>query len=134
MALGNPTAHDEPLAEINITPFTDVLLVLLIVFMLSATAAVQNFRVNLPTAMSAQQVDKQTVAITLADDGGLFVDSRRIGDAELGSVLTQARQDKKTDKLLVLADRKVAYERIVVVMDAGKKAGYTAIGLAARPK
>jgi biopolymer transport protein ExbD len=133
MALVNP-AQDDTMADINITPFTDVLLVLLIIFMVSATAAVQSFRVNLPAAMSAQQAEKQTVAVALTDDGSLLVDQRKVDDADLGAALRQLKDEKKTDKLLVLADRKVPYERIVVVMDEGKKAGFTSIGLAARPK
>lgn len=128
------TSHDDTMAEINITPFTDVLLVLLIILMLSATAAVQSFRVNLPAAMSAQQAEKETVTVAIAEDGKLYVDQAPIADDALPATLAQRKQEKKTDKLLVLADRKVVYERIVRVMDEGKKSGFTSIGLAARTK
>lgn len=133
MALSG-TSHDDTMAEINITPFTDVLLVLLIILMLSATAAVQSFRVNLPAAMSAQQAEKETVTVAIAEDGKLYVDQTAITEDALPATLTQRKQDKKTDKLLVLADRKVVYERIVRVMDEGKRSGFTSIGLAARTK
>ena len=133
MALVGNT-HDDTMADINITPFTDVLLVLLIIFMLSATAAVQSFRVNLPAAMSAQQAEKETVTVAITEDGKIYVDQTAVTDGDLGPILGQRKQDKKTDKLLVLADRKVVYDRIVRVMDEGKKAGFTSIGLAARTK
>lgn len=133
MAFSNASSEDT-MADINITPFTDVLLVLLIIFMLSATAAVQSFRVNLPTAMSAAQADKETVSVSLTDDGGTYVDQKLVPSGDLGSALQRLRLEKKTERLLVMADKKVAYERIVSVMDEGKKAGFTSIGLAARPK
>lgn len=133
MALTN-SSSDDTMADINITPFTDVLLVLLIILMLSATAAVQSFRVDLPAAMSAQQAEKETVTVAIAEDGKLYVDQVLITDDDFPTTLARHKQDKKTDKLLVLADRKVVYERIVRVMDEGKKSGFTAIGLAARTK
>ncbi len=127
--------NDDTMADINITPFTDVLLVLLIIFMLSATAVVQNsFQVNLPKATTVEKSDKKIVSVTLTGDGKLYVDRQQTTTDGLATALQQAHNEKKTGRLLLLADKTVPYGQIATVMDAGKQAGFSKIGLATRPK
>jgi biopolymer transport protein ExbD len=127
------------MAEINITPFTDVVLVLLIIFMLSASfirneEKQESLKVNLPAAAAGEAQPRQDLTITVRADGSLFIGRDRISLRDLPGAL-QARRSKGTsDMVIIQADQRVVYDRIVAVMDAVKLAGLDRIALATEGK
>jgi biopolymer transport protein TolR len=125
-----------PLAEINITPFTDVVLVLLVVFMVSASflgTGKNGLNVNLPAARAAEAQPKQDLEITLRADNALYLGRDRISIRDLPAALKARRRVANIDMVIIQADQRVLYDRIVQVMDAVKLAGLDKIALATEP-
>lgn len=126
---------DDTLSDINITPFTDVLLVLLIVFMLAATSAVQTgFRVNLPQSVSREEAEQSRTVVTLGADGQVSVGAQKMPLASLRAHLGRIPEKTREKGLVVLADAKVPYSQLVAVMDLARASGFTAIGLGTQRK
>ena len=125
-----------PLAAINVTPFVDVVLVLLVVLMVTAVQIVRgSIQVDLPTAASAGQVVDSTLNIVISADGQLFLDGNPATEQELRSFV-QA-EIKKNPKLqaVIAADKSVVYESVVRVIDVVKSNGVKRFALnIERPK
>ncbi len=131
--IGPKIGRDRVMAEINITPFTDVVLVLLIVFMVSASflgAGKNGLNVNLPAARAAEAQPKQDLEITLRADNALYLGRDRISVRDLPAALKARRKVANIDMVIIQADQRVLYDRIVQVMDAVKLAGLDKIALA----
>jgi biopolymer transport protein ExbD len=131
--IGPKIGRDRVMAEINITPFTDVVLVLLIVFMVSASflgAGKNGLNVNLPAARAAEAQPKQDMEITLRADNALYLGRDRISIRDLPAALKARRRVANIDMVIIQADQRVLYDRIVQVMDAVKLAGLEKIALA----
>jgi biopolymer transport protein ExbD len=131
--IGPKIGRDRVMAEINITPFTDVVLVLLIVFMVSASflgAGKNGLNVNLPAARAAEAQPKQDLEITLRADNALYLGRDRISIRDLPAALKARRRVASIDMVIIQADQRVLYDRIVQVMDAVKLAGLEKIALA----
>jgi biopolymer transport protein ExbD len=133
------------MAEINITPFTDVVLVLLIIFMLSASfiraeERQEALKVNLPAAAAGEAQPRQDLVITVRADGALFIGRDRISLRDLPGALQARRKPegpapaRSSDMVIIQADSRVLYDRIVSVMDAVKLAGLDRIALATEGK
>lgn len=123
------------MAEINITPFTDVVLVLLIIFMLSASfirneEKQESLKVNLPAAATGEAQPKQDLVVTVRADGAVYIGRDRIGLKDLPGALQARRGAGSSDMVIIQADSRVLYDRIVAVMDAVKLAGMDRIALA----
>lgn len=124
-----------PLAEINITPFTDVVLVLLVIFMVSASFLGVNAKggmnVNLPSAKSTEPTQPgKELEITVTKTNAVSIDGSRIAVSDLPGALNRLRKQSKVDLVIIKADEAVVYDRIVKVMDAVKLAGLDKIALA----
>ena len=124
-----------PLAEINITPFTDVVLVLLIIFMVSASFLGVNAKggmnVNLPSAKSTEPTQPgKELEITVTKTNAVSIDGARVAVSDLPGALNRLRKQSKVDLVIIKADEAVVYDRIVKVMDAVKLAGLDKIALA----
>lgn len=131
--IGPKIGRDRVMAEINITPFTDVVLVLLIVFMVSASflgTGKNGLNVNLPAARAAEAQPKQDLEITLRADNALYLGHDRISIRDLSAALKARRRVASIDMVIIQADQRVLYDRIVQVMDAVKLAGLEKIALA----
>jgi biopolymer transport protein ExbD len=127
------------MAEINITPFTDVVLVLLIIFMLSASfirteEKQESLKVNLPGAAAGEAQPRQDLVVTVRADGAIYIGRDRISLRDLSSALQARRKAGSSDMVIIQADQKVLYDRIVAVMDAVKLAGLDRIALATEGK
>jgi biopolymer transport protein ExbD len=134
--IGPRIGRDRVMAEINITPFTDVVLVLLIIFMVSASflgAGKNGLNVNLPAARAAEAQPRQDLEITLRADNALFLGRDRISLRDLPGALKARRRTANIDMVIIQADQRVLYDRIVQVMDAVKLAGLDKIALATEP-
>jgi len=123
------------MAEINITPFTDVVLVLLIIFMVSASfmGAQQSTKVNLPAAKAAEALrQKQEVDVTIAADQQVFLNGAPWNVEDLTRELKARHADRPIGMVVVSADRQVPYEEVLRVMDAVKQAGIESIAFPTR--
>ncbi|NCD25779.1 MAG: biopolymer transporter ExbD [Deltaproteobacteria bacterium] len=123
------------LAEINVTPFVDVMLVLLIIFMVTAPMLTQGVEVDLPETKSVETLpeDSETVVLHVLKDGTIKLDKYEVTIDDLGNNLK--RMDFQKDKLLYLqADKDVAYGVVVKVMAEVRAAGVQKLGVVAEPE
>jgi biopolymer transport protein ExbD len=131
MALGKAHARGHIVAEINVTPLTDVFLVLLIIFMITTSAMMKPADVDLPTTAEDQQMPKG-VLVTITPSKEIFVNERPVAgdDATLASVLRDTLA-KSQDKVVILAgDRQVVLGEVVRVLGLAKEAGASGFALA----
>jgi len=120
------------MSEINITPFTDVVLVILIIFMVSASflGAQKALSVNLPSARSAEPVkDKQNVEVTVTAEGKTYLNGDPWSLDDLMKELKSRNAKKPIDMVILRADHAVPYEKVVLVMDIVKQAGIENVAL-----
>lgn len=126
MAGGASSDDEGMIAGINVTPFVDIALVLLIVFMVTAKYIVQqpNIPMELPKAASAsQQVITNTVQISIRTDGALFVDMQPINETALRTLMEQRYRENREVRAVIAADRTVPHGRVVQVIDIVRLAG-----------
>lgn len=135
MAGGASTDDDDGLiSAINITPMVDVVLVLLIIFMVTARIIhAQGMPMDLPKAASGEAI--QTVfSVELTKDGKTFVDSELVESDEAVSKLAQEGRSKSPDlRAVIRADQKVEHGRVIHVLDLLKRAGLAKIAFAVTP-
>ncbi|MGO9673455.1 MAG: protein TolR [Methylocella sp.] len=118
-----------PMADMNVTPLVDVMLVLLIIFMVAAPLMATGVPVDLPKAQTKPLVDqKQPIAVTIGADGKFFVDEREVAAEELVSVLGESA-DSKDRRIHVRGDKTIAYGKVIEVMGLINSAGYTKVAL-----
>ncbi|MCW1833143.1 TonB system transport protein ExbD [Pantoea ananatis] len=130
MRLNDQAETDGEMHEINVTPFIDVMLVLLIIFMVAAPLATVDVRVNLPASTSAPQPrPEKPVYLSIKADKQLYVDNEVVNKASLINVLTQQTEGNKDTTIFFQADKSVDYETLMSVMDELRTAGYLKIGL-----
>ncbi|MGZ8137453.1 MAG: ExbD/TolR family protein [Methylococcaceae bacterium] len=116
--------------EINVTPMLDLAYVLLVVFILMTTAAVQGITVNLPKASDAPSLAKpQTKAITITADGTIFLDTYPVTMEQLESTLQQYKAANPALPVVIKGDAAVQYVNIVNVLALLGKLDITQIGL-----
>jgi biopolymer transport protein ExbD len=127
--------ENEVYDEINITPMLDLAYVLLVMFIIMTTASVQGIKVNLPKASATPSLAKpQTKAITVREDGQVFLDAYPVTMQELEERLRQARASNPELPVLIKGDAKVQYEKVVDVLDLMGQLEITNLGLVtARP-
>jgi biopolymer transport protein TolR len=123
-----------PLAEINVTPLVDVMLVLLIIFMVTAPLMVSGVPVKLPQSTAAQdRPPSKPMVITIAADGRLFIrDEQVTADnlvPRLAALLPEAREGANETTAYVRADEAIAYGAVMNVLNDVSKAGYSRISL-----
>ena len=116
--------------EINVTPFIDVILVLLIIFMVAAPLATVDIAVDLPssTAQMQQRPDKP-LFLTIKSDLTLALSDSDVGRDALGAALTQATSGDKDTRVFVRADKSVPYGDVMEVMNLLRGAGYLKVAL-----
>ena len=133
MGVSVPSGGDESeiIAEINITPLTDIFLVLLIIFMITSSALIESGgRVNLPSAAKTEE-EPTGITVTLTPAHEIYVNERRVTEEELEGAVREMLV-ASTDKLVVLrGDRAVALGEAVKVMSVIKEAGAADIAIAA---
>ena len=126
------------MSEINVTPFVDVMLVLLIVFMVTAPLLTVGVPVDLPkTRAPALGQDKEPLSVSVAKDGKIYLQKEVVSEDALVPKLQAISQNGYDQRIFVRGDKTVAYDRVMVVMGLLASAGFTHIGLVtdvAKPK
>ena len=130
MRLNDDSVGDGELHEINVTPFIDVMLVLLIIFMVAAPLATVDVRVNLPASTSAPQPrPEKPVYLSIKEDKQIFIGNDAVTKETLVNALTAQTEGKKDTTIFFQADKSVDYATLMEVMDQLREAGYLKIGL-----
>jgi len=128
MAFGNSSQQDEGsmMSEINVTPLVDVMLVLLVVFIITAPLlAPQSLKINLPKTDAVQQNDKpQKISLAVDAQGNVEMDKQSVNDTELAEMLRSRAADPQF-QLQIEADTAVPYGRVASLMALAQKAGVT---------
>lgn len=120
------------IAEINITPLTDIFLVLLIIFMVtSSTFLQQGMEVNLPTAGSTSD-QAAGLTITVARGDRLFLEQRQVSLGLLPAALRQILRQRKNQALMLIADQEVDLGRVISILDIARREGVRDIAIATR--
>ena len=136
MQVGRPSGgRRSNMSEINVTPFVDVMLVLLIIFMVTAPMLDQGVEVDLPEVAEAPglPVQQEPLVVTLQKNGQILIGKAKINQlSKLGPVIQQALKGKPDREVFLEADENVPYGRVVKVMAAVKKAGVEKLGMVTR--
>ncbi len=132
MGLLSAKQNEDVMAEINITPFTDVLLVLLIIFMiLAAIVTPPGFEKELPNSnpnQSQQNINHNDIQVQVNDKGVIFVDSHKTNAQGVYAVMAQVRAKRGDKHVSIIADAKAPYGIIIRILDAAKIAGLDNVG------
>ncbi len=123
--------RNRPMSEINVTPFVDVMLVLLIIFMVAAPLTTVGVPVELPktAATSLPSEQEEPLAVTLTAEGGIQIQTTDVSDDEIIPRLRGIMAERSSDRVFLRADGAIPYARVVQVMGALNAAGITNIGL-----
>ncbi len=137
----NPATRRKPMSQINVVPYIDVMLVLLVIFMVTAPMLQQGVEIDLPNApskeLSEETLDKQLVVII--DDQGAFYlqlegsDEQAIGEQDLQQQAAEYMVANPRAKVFVKGDQGVEYGRVVLAMVLLKNAGADSVGLVTEP-
>ena len=118
------------MSEINVTPFVDVMLVLLIVFMVAAPLLTVGVPIELPeTKANPLQGDNEPLTVTVTDDGKIFLQETEIELDTLAPKLVAIAKNGYEERIFVRGDRNVDYGNVMKVMGVLNKAGFKRIGL-----
>ena len=130
---GGQRARRTPMAEINVTPMVDVMLVLLIIFMVTAPLLVAGVPVDLPDSKAgALDQEQKPVQISLDSEGAIFVDEQPVAGADLGPRLAQIASTSREEggpRIFLRADRGLDYGRVMQVMGEINNAGLRKVAL-----
>ncbi len=123
------------MSEINVTPFVDVMLVLMIIFMVAAPLLTVGVPIKLPeTAADAMPTEQEKpLTVSLTADGLVMIQTTEVKDGELIPKLKAIAAERRSDKVFVRADGSVNYARVAQVMGALNAAGFNNIGLVTDP-
>ena len=124
-----------PMAEINVTPFVDVMLVLLIIFMVAAPLMVTGVPLDLPqTKASPLNIDKQPLTVSLKNDGKIYLMDNVVAGDELVARLAAIAKTGVEERIFVRADKAVPYGRVAELTGMITAAGYKKIALVNEPE
>ena len=135
MAFSSGSGGGGPMAEINVTPLVDVMLVLLIIFMITAPLMAHKVKIELPEATLETRPDDPGRPITLAvkEDGDIFWNDDKVSLAVLESQLAVEAQKKPQPRIDIRADKTTKYRLIAEVVKTAKNVGIAKVGFVATP-
>jgi len=121
----------KPMAEINVVPYIDVMLVLLVIFMVTAPLLTPGVKVDLPqaAALAVDNPDRETLVVTVDRKGKLFLDEREIGAEALQAKVAAILRVRPQTPVLIRGDRQAAYNDVVQTMVLLQAAGAPSVGL-----
>ena len=121
------------LADINITPLVDVVLVLLVIFMITAPVLQSGIEVNVPKTRTVKEITEQRLVVTIDRDQQVFLGDKPVNVHDLGQRLRQSSGASRKQVIYLRADERVPFGAFASVMDAVKQAGITNISIVTRP-
>lgn len=125
---------DEPMTDINIVPLVDIVLVVLIIFMVTATYIVSpSIKVNLPEAATAEAQEPTSLGITVATDGSLFLDGTPITEDGLRAAVRAAKAEKADVVCLIAGDKEARHGDVIKVIDLVKQEGVAKFAINVEP-
>ena len=125
---------NDTMSEINVTPFVDVMLVLLVIFMVTAPMMTQGMMVELPKAEanSLPQSEKQ-LNLSVTEDGQFYINKEPLSSTEMQTKLSALAQVSSDRDVLINADGRVPYQKVAELMSIATQAGFTKIGMITQP-
>ena len=137
MAFGGFERHSgpsQPMSEINVTPLVDVMLVLLVIFIITAPLLSYAIKLDLPNdpAPAAEAV-LSTIKLSVDAEGKVYVDSETVTDDQLRARFVAAAKASPIPEVHVRADKATRYERVAFVLSAAQQAGLTKVGFVTEP-
>lgn len=121
------------LADINVTPFVDVVLVLLIIFMVTAPILQSGIDVNVPKTRTVKEISEERLVITIDKKQQVFLGNDPININEIGARLRQKVRDPQRQSIFLRSDEDVPFGAFATVMDAVKQAGITNVSIVTQP-
>lgn len=132
---GRRRSHGQ-ISEINVTPFVDVMLVLLIIFMVTAPMLTAGVQVDLPQSAAGPVKDKdqKPIEIAVSKDGGIYVGEQPVTEAKMVEILSSITNNDFGRRIFIRADRGLDYGTVMRLIGAVNKAGYTKVALISESK
>ncbi len=121
------------LADINVTPFVDVVLVLLVIFMITAPILESGIEVDLPKTRTVRAVSTERYVVTIDKKQTVYVGNRPVNIHKLGATLAERMGDAPATAIFIRADRTVPFGAFAQVVDALKEAGFTNVNIVTEP-
>lgn len=135
MAMDTSSSRDSTtIAQINVTPLVDVMLVLLVIFMVTAPIIQQGVQINLPQAKAAAiPGTEELLVVSIAKDGKIYLNDNVVSLQELGSKMRAIRAQQSDKQVYVRADQDVRYGLVMKTIAELKQAGIERVGMVTRP-
>ena len=133
MAFTSSTQNRGTLADINVTPLVDVVLVLLVIFMITAPVLQSGIEVNVPKTRTVREITEQRLVVTIDHDQKVFLGDQPINIHELAQKLHDSGSDPAHQIIYLRADQTVPFGAFASVMDAVKQAGITNVSIVTQP-
>ena len=131
----NDNQNSAPMADINVTPMVDVMLVLLVIFIITAPMFTHALKLDLPTAQSNPAPEKpETITLGIDAAGKLYWNDQPVSEADMDARLATAAARKPQPELQLRADKSTRYEMIAELMSAAQGAVLTKLGFVTDPK
>ncbi len=123
-----------PLSEINMTPLVDVMLVLLVIFLVTAPMLNSNIKLNLPAESAAQISEEKTITISVSRAGEYFVDDKLVSENELTQKLSATAKENPKQQIHIRADVDVNYGKVSHLLAQLQRNGLSNIGFVTQPR
>jgi len=134
VAFTSRTGHTQTaLAEVNITPLVDVVLVLLVIFMLTAPVLQSGIQVNVPKTKTVREITEQRTVLTIDKDQQVFLNDKLVNLNDVTNILRAQSSDTTHQVIYLRADEKVPFGAFATLMDAVKLAGITNVSIVTQP-
>jgi biopolymer transport protein TolR len=126
---------DKPMSEINVTPLVDVMLVLLVIFIITAPLLASSIKLDLPSTEAAKPVDSpKFVTVVIDKSAQVFLDDQAVDLPTLTERLSQTAKNSKDTEVQLRSDETVPYGKVIEVIGIAQKAGLSRIGFVANPQ
>jgi biopolymer transport protein TolR len=134
MAFTNPQGRTQSsLAEINVTPLVDVVLVLLIIFMVTAPVLQSGIEVSVPKTRTVKEITEERMVITIDKDQKVFLGNDPVNINEIGAKIHQKMRDPEGQSIYIRSDESVPFGAFATVMDSVKQAGFGNVSIVTQP-
>lgn len=127
--------EDKIISEINITPLTDVMLVLLIIFMITTPLIMQSgIKINIPKSSSEDTIEPERIIITLSKDNYIYLNDAKVDIENLSNSLKKFIENDHNKIIIINADKDISHGFVVEILDIAKKSGASNLAIATLQK